>query len=124
MFGPFYRLSSARHPIVHPLSNRPLQAAGAGKGALPSDQIYDTYFDKVQSRWVKWADVVKPYKSPMPFEFSKVLVPTVDTTRYTFLLDRIVRVRAPVLFCGESGTAKTVTIQNFFESLDLDFYQV
>jgi MoxR-like ATPase len=51
-------------------------------------------------------------------------VPTVDTTRYTFLLDRIVRVRAPVLFCGESGTAKTVTIQNFFESLDLDFYQV
>ena len=57
-------------------------------------------------------------------ERSKVLVPTVDTTRYTFLLDRIVRVRAPVLFCGESGTAKTVTIQNFFESLDLDFYQV
>ena len=65
-------LSSPASAAVPLRSNRPLQAAGAGKGALPNDQIYDTYFDKVQSRWIKWADVVKPYKSPMPFEFSKV----------------------------------------------------
>jgi dynein heavy chain len=108
--------------FVKRLSNRSLMASSAGKAQLPSDLIYDAFFDRASLRWIRWADTVRPYVPPVPFEFSKVLVPTVDTTRYTYLLDQVVRVRAPVLFCGESGTAKTITVQNFFHALDLDQY--
>ena len=48
-----------------------------------------------QLKWIKWADTVQPYVAPMPFVFSKVLVPTVDTTRYTYLLNKMFAVRSP-----------------------------
>jgi dynein heavy chain len=104
------------------LSGRSTQKTGAAKDSLPEDLIIDSYFDRKSLRWVKWADVVKPYVPPVPFAFANVLVPTVDTTRYSYLLGLMVAAKYPVLVCGESGTAKTVTINNFFLNLDTDFF--
>jgi dynein heavy chain len=49
--------------------------------------------------------------------FAKVLVPTDDTVRYTFLLDRVLALRKPFLVCGESGSSKTITIKDFMVHL-------
>lgn len=51
---------------------------------------------------------------------SSLSVPTVDTTRTTWLLERMVKVKRPVLLVGESGTSKTATTQNFLNSLNPD----
>ncbi|XP_064889438.1 dynein axonemal heavy chain 10 isoform X2 [Columba livia] len=48
-------------------------------------------------------------------------VPTVDTTRTTWLLEQMVKIKHPVVLVGESGTSKTATTQNFLKNLDKDF---
>jgi dynein heavy chain len=44
------------------------------------------------------------------------MVPTTDSVLYSFLLSRLAPLR-PILFVGESGTAKTTIIQNYLTSL-------
>lgn len=48
-------------------------------------------------------------------------MPTVDTTRTTWLLEQMVKVKRPVVLVGESGTSKTATTQNFLNNLNKDF---
>ena len=45
--------------------------------------------------------------------FSKILVPTVDVVRSTWLLSTTLGAGRPCLFVGESGTAKSATIQHY-----------
>lgn len=49
---------------------------------------------------------------------SYILVHTVDTTRTTWTLEQMVKIRQPVLLVGESGTSKTATTQNFLKNLN------
>lgn len=45
-------------------------------------------------------------------------VHTVDTTRLTWVLQQMVKIKQPVLLVGESGTSKTATTQNFLKNLN------
>ncbi|KAI4536193.1 hypothetical protein MG293_013585 [Ovis ammon polii] len=45
-------------------------------------------------------------------------VHTVDTTRTTWTLEQMVKIRQPVLLVGESGTSKTATTHNFLKNLN------
>jgi dynein heavy chain len=49
-------------------------------------------------------------------------VPTVDTLKFTFILNLMVSNKFPVIFVGESGTAKSVIISNYLSSLKSDDY--
>ena len=51
---------------------------------------------------------------------ASIIVPTIDTTRYSWLLRQCLSVKKPVMFCGDSGTAKTVTVQDAFAQMDSD----
>ena len=61
---------------------------------------------------------------PSDRKFSSILVPTLDTTRYSWLLTTLLLCKRPVLFCGDSGTAKTVTVFSAFRELDADNYMI
>jgi dynein heavy chain len=67
--------------------------------------------------------MVPPFLPPPDGKFAKVVVPTVDTVRSTWLLRTFMEVERPVLFVGDSGTAKTVTIQTYITGLDPDKFQ-
>ncbi|TPP46731.1 Dynein heavy chain and region D6 of dynein motor family protein [Leishmania donovani] len=89
-----------------------------GSGSLPEARtLFDYYFDLQDSRWKPWKVLVKPFQRKPGQPFSSLLVSTVDTERNMWLLNRIVLNRSPVLFVGESGTAKTVTIQSYLQHL-------
>jgi len=60
--------------------------------------------------FVKWDDLVQKYEPPVNKKFSSILVPTVDTVKYAWLINQIIGLKKPAMFCGESGTAKTVTV--------------
>jgi len=88
--------------------------------AMPGGSVYRSFFDIKNSMWVEWSTQVTKYEAPSPFLFYKVMVPTVDNVIYTDLLAKMTRVAKPTLFVGESGTAKTVTINNYLEKLNPD----
>jgi dynein heavy chain, axonemal len=85
---------------------------------MPHGSLFDYFYDDNTKAWVKWEDVVPKYEQPNPFRFAKVLVPTTSSVIYTRILDLCYEANKPALFVGESGTAKTVTIQNFLNTLD------
>lgn len=70
----------------------------------------------------KWDDLVPDYEAPPNKKFSSILVPTTDTIKYSYLLSQIIYKNKPGLFCGESGTAKSVTVGSAFRSLSHEKY--
>jgi dynein heavy chain len=87
---------------------------------LPNNSLYDEYFDIKKLTLSKWDSMVAEYVPPATKKFSEILVPTVDTVRYSWLLEQIMNLKKPACFCGESGTAKTVTVNASFAKLDRD----
>jgi len=85
---------------------------------LPAKSLYEYCFDTNEGVWKAWRVFVMPYEPPADGQFSKILVPTVDVVRSTWLLKTVVQAGKPCLLVGESGTAKSVTIANFLYLLD------
>ncbi|RNC52633.1 axonemal inner arm dynein heavy chain 7, partial [Trypanosoma cruzi] len=79
--------------------------------------LYDYFFDLEENRWKPWHILVQPFERPPGAKFGSLLVSTVDTERNMWLLNKIVLNRTPVMLVGESGTAKTVTIQAYLKQL-------
>ena len=84
--------------------------------ALPDGLLYDYFFDLETHRWDKWQIKVSPYQEPSPFKFYEVMVPTTDSALYSHMLYMLAPLR-PILFVGESGTAKTTIIQKYLSGL-------
>jgi dynein heavy chain len=87
---------------------------------LPKQSLYDSSFDLQIGRWNPWEDQIEEFKPPPGIAYSKIFVPTVDTTRYNFLVHKFLSCKQPVLFIGESGTAKSVMLQNTLESYPVE----
>uniref|UniRef100_H3DEJ9 Dynein axonemal heavy chain 10 n=1 Tax=Tetraodon nigroviridis TaxID=99883 RepID=H3DEJ9_TETNG len=88
---------------------------------LPS--LYDFHFDGTQEKWIPWSSLVPKYNhNPKNIKqlFDSSLVPTTDTTRTSWLLEQMVKIKRPVLLVGDSGTSKTATIHSFLKNLDAD----
>ncbi|KAI8847268.1 dynein heavy chain and region D6 of dynein motor-domain-containing protein [Chytridium lagenaria] len=85
-------------PLVH-------TAAPIVLGQLPGSEksLYDYHFDATELQWISWSHYVPQYEHNRAVSFHEILVPTMDTR--------------PVLFVGEVGTSKTVTVQNFLRQL-------
>ncbi|NXE97067.1 DYH10 protein, partial [Menura novaehollandiae] len=95
-----------------------LAKPGELPGQLPT--LYDFHFDESQKKWIPWMKLVPEYIHKPEVKFLDILVPTVDTTRTSWLLEQMVKVKCPVVLVGESGTSKTATTQNFLSNLDKD----
>jgi dynein heavy chain len=87
---------------------------------LPEKTLYDYVYEGAS--WVPVSNKVTPYQAPPNDDFSKILVPTVDTVKFNYLLNLFMSKGKPTLFVGEQGTAKTVIIKNYLSNLKLDSY--
>ncbi|XP_044296574.1 dynein axonemal heavy chain 10 isoform X1 [Varanus komodoensis] len=95
-----------------------LAKPGELPGQLPT--LYDFHFQGRTKKWVPWSRLVPEYVHSPEVKFVDILVPTVDTTRTNWLLERMVKIKQPVVLVGESGTSKTATTQNFLKNLNQD----
>ncbi|KAJ3299892.1 Dynein heavy chain 10, axonemal [Borealophlyctis nickersoniae] len=105
----------AELPLVH-------TAATIVLGQLPGNEksLYDYHFDPSELQWVPWGNYVPAYEHNRSLSFYEILVPTMDTVRHTWLLEKLMGIKRPVLFVGEVGTSKTVTVQNYIKQLPAD----
>eukprot|EP00756_Hemistasia_phaeocysticola_P016846 Hpha_TRINITY_DN15501_c4_g2::TRINITY_DN15501_c4_g2_i2::g.105578::m.105578/K10408/DNAH; dynein heavy chain, axonemal len=81
--------------------------------------IYDVYIpDKNPNsiEYVPWTEKVKAYKHNPDLPFSDIAIDTVDTTRLTFLMDKLMERRRAAVFVGTAGTGKSNLIMNKLRS--------
>lgn len=85
----------------------------------PKDTIFDYYVDTTKHCMLAWEDKLPTtWKRPADLPFNKILVPTVDTLRNSFILQTAIQGHKNILFVGNSGTGKTAFIENTFLNLD------
>ena len=89
------------------------------------ERVTETFFDfRVNTdsmEWERWQAPQWEYPSMLDDpDFSSMLVPTVETTRASYILSQMHRLRRGALMTGSSGTAKTSTALMFFESIQQD----
>ncbi|KAJ3048328.1 Dynein heavy chain 7, axonemal, partial [Rhizophlyctis rosea] len=93
----------------------PMPHGLALEAALPaSGTVYDYVFEKSDGgTWRPWLETIpSEYVIPAKAKYDSIMVPTVDTARYTFLLKLLVRHNKQVLFVGPTGTGKSMYIRD------------
>nr|XP_012232176.1 PREDICTED: dynein heavy chain 7, axonemal-like isoform X1 [Linepithema humile] len=83
---------------------------------MPRDHlVFDYRFIKEgKGKWKLWSDELI-FAPPIPRDIpvNQIIVPTVETIRYTALFQMLVQHEKPVLFVGPTGTGKSVYIIDF-----------
>ncbi|KAA6374680.1 MAG: putative dynein-1-alpha heavy chain [Streblomastix strix] len=80
--------------------------------------MFDFYFDVDKRCWKAWENKVTECQQPVDRLFCNILVPTTDNVIHSSILQMLMEQKVPVLFIGEYGTAKTVTIQSYMRGRD------
>jgi dynein heavy chain len=74
---------------------------------LPDGDLYQFLFDPVQG-WKSWTTLLpEVYAIPAKSKYDDILVPTMDTARYSYILELLVRHGKQVMFVGPTGTGIT-----------------
>uniref|UniRef100_A0A3Q3RVK4 Dynein axonemal heavy chain 2 n=1 Tax=Mastacembelus armatus TaxID=205130 RepID=A0A3Q3RVK4_9TELE len=89
-------------------------------GTFPiKDTVYEYYVDTKNRTWASFEDKLpKGWRYNASAPFYKIMVPTVDTVRYNFLVNALVLGQHPVILTGPVGTGKTSVAQSVLRELD------
>ncbi|XP_043248669.1 dynein axonemal heavy chain 6 [Colletes gigas] len=85
---------------------------------LPSIDLWNVYVNVPNHRLDVWTDIMPEfvYDSEMPF--FDILVPTVDTVRFGYMMKKLVEINKPVLFTGDTGVGKSVITKVVLNGLE------
>ncbi|XP_066474528.1 dynein axonemal heavy chain 6 [Tiliqua scincoides] len=73
-----------------------------------SGDLWSVYIDFDIRRLEHWERIIPTFKYNRTVPFFEMLVPTTDTVRYGFLMEKLLAVRHSVLFTGITGVGKSV----------------
>ncbi|XP_018342049.1 PREDICTED: dynein heavy chain 2, axonemal [Trachymyrmex septentrionalis] len=89
------------------------------------DTVYDYYVDPHLQTFILWEEKLPlgwKFQAGLPFD--KIIVPTVDTVRYDYIVSSLLSNGFPVLVVGPVGAGKTSAIHSVLELLDDTKYAV
>ncbi|XP_073402803.1 dynein axonemal heavy chain 7 [Dendrobates tinctorius] len=121
--GPLSEETRTRFKILHPVDppEKPFTVP------IPKENtVYDYRFVKEGvGRWELWTEdlsIVPPI--PHDMMFNEIIVPTLDTIRYTALMKLLTTHQKPSVFVGPTGTGKSTYIIDFLlNNLDKETYK-
>ncbi|XP_054656624.1 dynein axonemal heavy chain 2 [Dunckerocampus dactyliophorus] len=89
-------------------------------GTFPiKDTVYEYYVNVKNKAWAPFEDKLpKGWRYNPNSPFYKIMVPTVDTVRYNYLVTAMVKAQYPVLLTGPVGTGKTSVVHGVLHTLD------
>lgn len=75
-----------------------------------SGTLWGQKIDFPSRRMELWEKSVSLFKYSMNIPFTEMVVPSADTVKFGYLLDKLVMVDRPVLFIGATGVGKVVWV--------------
>ena len=85
---------------------------GNGCSLPPSGTMYEWLIDGKKGEWISWTSMIPETWHLEPgTPFYKILVPTIDTVRYNWVVKRMLDAHKEILVVGDSGVGKTVLMQ-------------
>uniref|UniRef100_A0A7M4F990 Dynein axonemal heavy chain 6 n=1 Tax=Crocodylus porosus TaxID=8502 RepID=A0A7M4F990_CROPO len=85
---------------------------------LPSSgDLWSVYMDFDSKRLDPWERITPTFKYSRQVPFFEMLVPTTDTVRYGYLLEKLLAVRHSVLFTGITGVGKSVVARGLLNRI-------
>jgi len=78
--------------------------------------LFELSYLKEHSSWVNWSKTVPDYVVPTGGSYTEVIVPNVDSIRVQFLIKNCLVNRKHIMIVGQTGTGKSIMIQNELKS--------
>ncbi|KAI8615245.1 dynein heavy chain and region D6 of dynein motor-domain-containing protein [Chytriomyces sp. MP71] len=103
----------------------PVPAGFELEAKCPDGSLYDYLFDKNDGgKWVPWVNTLDAnFCIPAKAKYDDIMVPTMDTARYSFLLRTLATHSKSVLFVGPTGTGKSMYVRDtLVNGLSKDIY--
>ena len=83
----------------------------------PMQSVYDYFVDPKKSDFELWETKLPNWRPRKGQSFAKMIVPTIDTIRNSYILKAYVNVKKKVLISGNTGNGKTILCQDMLENL-------
>ncbi|XP_036606051.1 dynein heavy chain 6, axonemal [Trichosurus vulpecula] len=94
------------------------QFEDAPEARLPSSgDLWSVHMDYDTKRLDPWERIIPPFKYNRDVPFFEMLVPTTDTVRYGYLMEKLLAVRHPVLLTGTTGVGKSVVARGLLNRI-------
>uniref|UniRef100_A0A6I8NU96 Dynein axonemal heavy chain 6 n=1 Tax=Ornithorhynchus anatinus TaxID=9258 RepID=A0A6I8NU96_ORNAN len=85
---------------------------------LPSSgDLWSVHVDFDLKRLDPWERIIPPFKYSKDIPFFDMLVPTIDTVRYGYLMEKLLAVKHPVLLTGITGVGKSVVARGLLNRI-------
>ncbi|EGR32288.1 hypothetical protein IMG5_089580 [Ichthyophthirius multifiliis] len=72
--------------------------------------VFDVCYDSKKLKWINWTQTVEKQTVPKGGEYLDVIVPTNDSIRNNYFLNKYIQNKIHMLICGPTGTGKTSNI--------------
>ena len=89
------------------------QVEDIAEARLPTQSdMFNYNYNTGTKRWEPWTKLVTSFKYDPEIPFFDMLVPTMDTVRFSTIMNKFTSIQYPVLFTGSTGVGKTVIAKN------------
>ncbi|KFQ91060.1 Dynein heavy chain 9, axonemal, partial [Nipponia nippon] len=86
--------------------------------------VFDFYIDPETKKFEPWSKLIPQFEFDPEMPLQACLVPTAETVRVRYFMDRLLERQRPVMLVGNAGTGKSVLVGDKLSSLDTDAYVV